>query len=186
MSESSSDHSISQWLSGLKLGDVIAALGDSPVKDVAALPILVAKLRPNQEIPLIYIRDGKRFSVNVTIDELRDDSGKSTDPLPAPAAPPAAVAGLGLTVAALTSVNAAKFGMAKTQRGVIVASVEKGSAASTAGLTVGQVIIKVDRAAVTTTEEFKTAIAAANRERGALLQILRASGEIDFAVLVVK
>ncbi len=171
---------------GLKLGDVIAALGDSPVKDVAALPILVAKLRPNQEIPLTYIREGKRFSVNVTIDELRDDSGKSADTLPSPATPPAAVAGLGLTVAALSPENAAKFGMAKTQRGVIVASVEKGSAASTAGLSVGQVIIKVDRAAVTTTDEFKTAIASANRERGALLQILRASGEIDFAVLVVK
>jgi len=171
---------------GLKIGDVITSLGDNPVKDVAALPNIVAKLRPNQEVQLSYIREGKRFAVNVIIDELRDDSGKSPDPIPVPATPPAAVPGLGLTVADLTPENAAKFGMPKTQRGVIVASVEKGSAASTAGLTVGQVIIKVDRAAVTTTDEFKTAIASSNRERGALLQILRASGEIDFAVLAVK
>ena len=169
---------------GLKLGDVLASLDDQPLKDLNALPVLVAKLKPNQEIKIAYWRDGKLLLVNVTIDELRDDAVRAGDSS-APT-PPVAMSGLGLTVADLTPETAGKLGLPKGQRGVIIAVAEKGSASELAGLKVGQVIIKVDRTPVGTAKEFQAALSVANRERGALLQILRASGEIDFAVLSVK
>ena len=68
----------------------------------------------------------------------------------------------------------------------MVVGVDRVGAAATAGLVKGQVVVKVDRSPVATAAEFADAVAAATPDRGALLHVMRPTGEVDFVVLRVK
>ena len=92
----------------------------------------------------------------------------------------------GLSVSDLTPALAAQLGFPRDAKGALVMGVERGSAAATAGLARGVLIVKVDKAAITTAKEFQQAMATASPEKGALLQVTRPNGESDFVVLKVK
>ena len=171
---------------GLQVGDVIAAVAGTAVKDVNTLPRVVAKLPIGQPAEMSVVRDGKLLAVTATIDLQPEDVAVKPAEAAAPGPAALGLANLGLGVADLTPELAAQFGYPRGLRGVLVAVVERSSAAADAGLARGRLVIKVDKTPVGTSREFAAAITAANPDRGALLQVLRQSGEVDFAVLRVR
>jgi serine protease Do len=77
---------------------------------------------------------------------------------------------LGFSVGSLTDELADRLGF-KALEGVVVTSVESGSLAEEKGITVGMLIMEVDREPVKNTKEFDEAIEKAGKEGSVLLLI---------------
>lgn len=174
---------------GLVAGDVITSIAGQPVRDARAVQRVIINLTPNQAVDVGFVRGGKTASVRVVMEEQPADYG-TTLPTPAPAAPaPAAPGGvatlqeLGFAVADLTPDLAGRLGVPAGTKGAAVVAVTRDGIAERSGVRQWQVVVKVDRTAVTSAETFRQAVAAGDREKGALLQVLRPSGEVDFVVL---
>ncbi len=173
---------------GLQAGDVILAVGGTPLKDVNTLPRIVSKMPLGRPTDVQIVRDGKAMTVGVTIEEQPDDYGQAVSPPRTTNRVPNDV-GMdvaGLTVTDLTPALAAQLGFPRDAKGALVMGVDRGSVAATAGLVRGVLIVKVDKTAVTTAKAFEQAMAAASKEKGALLQVTRPNGESDFVVLKMK
>lgn len=177
---------------GLQVGDVILAIAGTPVRDANTLPRVVVKLPINQPTEVVYVRDGKPVTQAVTILEQPEEYGARVAPAAMPPGPRGVrgavrhVERAGASVADLTPEAAAQFGYPKGTGGVQVVGVDRVGAAAAAGLVKSQVVVKVDRTPVATAAEFADAVAAATPERGALLHVMRPTGEVDFVVLRVK
>ena len=59
---------------GIKRGDVIIGYEGKPVKDMHALPRLVAETKVGNEVSLEVVRDGKKRPLQVTIGELKAEA----------------------------------------------------------------------------------------------------------------
>lgn len=173
---------------GIQAGDVITKVSDKAIEDLNSLPRLVAKLPVGKAAEFSVVRDGEAKSMNVTIEEQPEKFGvQASTTVQRPVDPePKKNAEYGLSVTTLTPQTAVQFGYPRATTGVVIESVEATGPAAEAGLTTRQVITKVDKTAVSTADEFFAAVKAADPERGALLQLLRSNGEVDFAVLKVK
>ena len=174
---------------GLQVGDVIAQIGGNEIKDLNSLPKIVAKLPIGQPAELRYVRDGTPAVTTVTIEAQPEDFGIRSTSLntPRPVEPRAqSDVNYGLSVATLTPEAGTRLGFPRGTTGVLITAVERGGAAYDAGLSVGQVIIKVDRTKVATAEEWFAAMKQVDPRQGALLHLLRPTGEVDFVVLKGK
>lgn len=60
---------------GLKEGDVITSIGGAPTGNTAQLQEEIAKLRPGDKVEVVYYRDNKRETTNVT---LRNSAGNTS------------------------------------------------------------------------------------------------------------
>ena len=89
-------------LAGLLVSDVITSVGGTAVTDVNALPRVVAKLPLGQKTEVVFVRDGKAFSLDVAVEEQPDDFAPRKD---APAPPPKLDPGVKLADAGLTVVD---------------------------------------------------------------------------------
>jgi serine protease Do len=174
---------------GLKAGDAILSVGGVALKDVAALPRVVAKLPLGKPTEVIYVRDGKTFAQQVTIDEQPEDYGSAEKMTRSSSARVPTDAGVdvgGLTVTDLTPQLTGQLGFPRDAKGALIMGVERGSAAADVGLVRGLLIVKVDKTPISGVKDFQDAMAAASKEKGALLMVTRPNGESDFVVLKVK
>ena len=79
-----------------------------------------------------------------------------------------------------------RAGLPKGVKGVVIADVTKNGLAEQSGLARGLVVLQVDKVPVATADAFRKAVGQANRERGAVLHVLRPNGDVDFVILKVK
>jgi Do/DeqQ family serine protease len=138
---------------GLRRGDVITALNGTTVKDNNALRNEIAALEPGTEAKLTIVRDGKEQQVTARLAELKSDDRRPS----VESRGDDSSGRFGLGVEPLTSDRASELGV-RTRVGVVVASVEPGSRAETAGLRPGDVIEQVDRKPVKSIDELRTAL----------------------------
>jgi serine protease Do len=152
---------------GLKEGDVITELNGRPVTDSNALRNHIAGQRPNTEVSLTVLRDGKPTSVKAHLVEReatiaraeRGGDGGENGPL-------------GMTVAPLTPSVASELELPRNETGLVVTGVEPGGVAAEAGLQPGDVLKKVNGRDVTSVPELKSALSA-RRDAPALVQVHR-------------
>lgn len=171
-------------VAGLRQGDVITSVGGAPVTDQHSLPRVTAKLPLDKPVEVAYSRAGRPAVASVTIREQPAEFGRKS---PSPNAPkPVAVPNLGIAIVDLTPETAAKAGLAKDTRGVIVTDVDPLGPAAAAGLAKGQVLVKVDATATATAADFAGAAAKADREKGVLIHRVGPTGEVEFVVVRVK
>ena len=85
----------------------------------------------------------------------------------------------------LTREQAARLGYPNDTKGALVLAVTRDSVADKAGVRAGLVIVKVDTTAIESAAGFKQALGTSDREKGAMVRLLRPSGEVEFAVLPV-
>ena len=136
---------------GLKSGDVITRYDGKAIERWSDLPRAVAETSLSREVPVEVMRDGKKVTLTAKIAKLEEQ-----DQL-AEAATEKAATKLGLAGRSLTPELARQLGISET-RGVLVAQVEEGGRAQSAGITTGDVIVEVDRQPVTGVEGLEQAL----------------------------
>ncbi len=140
---------------GMKIGDVILAVGEREVTQSAELPAIIGETAPGKTVPVRIWRDGAARELRVTVGEAPSERGY---------APPEGrrVADLGLVVRSLTEEESRQL----RARGLLVLDVEGPAAA--AGLQTGDVILAVNNEPVASVEQLVNRVRAA-RGRAALL-----------------
>lgn len=128
---------------GLKRGDVIVSFNGEKVEDSGHLRNMAASTPVGNKVKLEIIRDKKKVPVEVTVGEMPKEvaGGKEGGA----EAPGTSTALSGVTVQDLTPEAIDRLGLDKDTAGVLVTSVDSGSAADEAGLARGDVIMSINR-----------------------------------------
>jgi Do/DeqQ family serine protease len=159
---------------GLKQGDVIMSFNGESVRDFNALRNRVADTTPGSSATLGIVRDGSKRDVTVKLDESSasrtakgDDNESATEDK----------AALGISVAPLTPELSQRFKLPSNAKGVVVQDVNPDGRAADAGIQAGDVIEKVNRESVSSTEELRAAVRRTS-DRPLLLLVNREGREI--------
>lgn len=150
---------------GLKAGDVITALNGKPVTSAARLRDKIGLTPVGSKVTLTVLRDGAEKTITATIRKLTvDGAGETVSPY--------------LEGASLRTLHAGEVNYA--QSGVLIGQVKAGSAAATAGLEAGDVIISANQQRVKSLKQLHTAI---NHDKSELLLRINRHGSIFFLVI---
>jgi len=169
---------------GLKPGDIIATVEGRRVETPAGVSRVVAGFMPGATMTLEIIRNGTRHTITLEVVERKEHPVAAATPTPSPPAPPRETK-LGLTVQDLTPELANTFKLKKDHKGVLVATVEPGSAAQDQGLRNGDLITEINRQPVLSADAFTSAIAQAHTGESLLLRVIRETRAF-YAVLSPK
>ena len=164
---------------GIEPGDVIQRFNGREVVRSAELPPMVGALAPGSKATLTVLRDGKPRQVEVTLSALAlDEAQAAVVPSKSPAK--AAAAPLGIEVEPLDAAARSAMGLSAGE-GVLVSRVAS-AAARRAGLSPGDVILRVGREDVGSVADFQAAAGAI--ESGDPVRLLvrnqRSTGFIEF------
>ena len=168
-------------------GDVVVKFDGRDVDEMRDLPRIVAETPVGKEVEVVVIRDGKEMTVKVTLGRLEDGDQAAGDETGDDGAveTPVALTALGITFGEITDDARAEHGIGDEIEGVLVLSVEDGSAAKEKKIMPGDVIVEIAQEAVTTPEEAMDRIARLKSDgrRNALLMITNGAGELRFVTL---
>lgn len=178
---------------GIQQGDVILTVNGRAVTDENTVSYLIANTPVGSRVPVEVVgADGRRRTVQVSVaqrpseEELARQAGgdqgafPENDNNPAPAVP--ANQSLGLTLQALTPEIARATNLPANARGVIIARVDPNSDAAEKGLRRGDLILSVNRQAVTQPSQVAAAISSAKaaRRTSVLLLVKRGTAPEQF------
>jgi serine protease Do len=178
---------------GLNAGDVIIQFDGRAINESKELPRVVAETEVGKEVLVKVIRDSKEKEVKITLGRLEDGEklvAKAAGTTPPPAAAPATVTLLGMTVSSLTDELRTKFKTDEKVKGALVTEVAKEGAAVDKGIEAGDVILEAAGKAVETSADVSAAVDTATKDGKAsvLLLIAKAgkAGETRFIALKLK
>jgi len=161
---------------GVKRGDVIIAFDNQPVNDSRELPLLVGRTDLGHKGDLKVVRDKQTIDLPVTITQSREPEIVAAEEK---TAKPdlGAVSAFGLHVKDLSPDLAKELGL-DTPGGVVISSVQPGSKADEAGLRARDVIIEVNRKAVSNVDSYQNAVKTSVKGKSVLLLIKRGDNTI--------
>jgi serine protease Do len=151
---------------GLKRGDVILSFDGQLIDEHNALPKLVASTRVGKTARMTVFRDGHELDLKVEVGKLDEAKGEL-------AVQDNKGEQLGLSVTALTPELARRYDFDPDSRGVLVTAIEPGSAAASANLRPGDLIIEVDGREIDSVKAFDTAVGRAAKGKALRLLIQR-------------
>lgn len=131
---------------GLKQYDVIVEVNGQRVENQNDLRFKIADIQPGTKVELKVIRDGKEKMLTAVVAELEDTTQR-----------PSQVRGgkdVGLTVTELTVNLARRYGY-KTREGLLITDVAQGSEADRKGIQDGDIILEVNRAKVSSVDQWE-------------------------------
>jgi serine protease Do len=161
---------------GLQPGDVIQAVGGHAVKSPRQLAVAIADVQPGDTTSLSIIRDGAHRQVDVKVTELKATTTAAV-------IQPAQQENVGLALAPLTPDLRQQLSLNDSVRGAVVAQVQPGSPADSAGIQQGDVIMGVGSHRVTSANEAATAIRSAAHDGKALALRLMRNGQVAFVAI---
>jgi serine protease Do len=164
---------------GVKVGDVIVAYNGKPVKKNDDLVAMVMATKPGTTVPLRVLRNKAEQTLSVTIDELdlEAETSQQTRDRTDSDTPNETTAGFGMALSNVTPDIARRLRVPDTTRGAVVVDVDPSSPAARGGLQPGDVIVEVNRTAVTSATEAQRELAKVVSGRSASLVVLRAGQE---------
>ena len=132
--------------SGMKAGDVIVEFNGRPIKDSAELVGMVVRTAPGTSVPVAVMRDKKRTTLTVKVDELdlESEQGAARGGGSSPHEEQTTT-GLGMELTALTPDIARRLEVPSDRGGAVVTNVERRSAAALGGVLPRDVILGVNR-----------------------------------------
>jgi serine protease Do len=146
---------------GLKQGDVITVINGVKIEDSNGLRNVVASSGPGAQVTITVLRDGHEQQLNATLDELANQSairpagqgeGQTEEER------------LGWSVTPITPELAARLGLGRNAHGLVIKELDPAGAAAEAGLQPGDVIEQVNRQAVRSEGDLKTAVSRAGSQ----------------------
>jgi serine protease Do len=148
---------------GLRPYDVILSFDGKEVVSDDDLSRTIAARAPGTAVDFEVLRDGRRFGAAVKLAERPSRSASVASPTATPNTPTRAGDDilLGLTVRDLDAPAFNRYALPSSTRGVLITRVEPLSAASEAGLQRGDVLLEMNRKAVTSVADYRRAASAA-------------------------
>jgi len=161
---------------GIKAGDLITEVNGKEVKDARDLAKKVAELAPGSETSLTLNRNGESKTVTVKIGELPENPVQRASL--SPESSKTGMTDLGIRVAPASEVSRDE------DKGLAVVGVEPGGKAAEAGLTEGDIILKVGDATVNGVQDLRRALSDAGKagHKNALALVKR-NGDQRFIAL---
>lgn len=146
---------------GFQVEDVVVRYNGKPVTGEVAFRDMVAGTAPGTKVDVVVRRDGKEVTLTPTIGNLPEEFAGGAPAKPAENAPPAVKvnAKLGISVEPVNKDLAAQYKLGADVKGVVVTSVEPGSAAAEAGIQPGMVILRANGRRINATSDLTAAIA---------------------------
>jgi serine protease Do len=164
----------------IRNGDIILKFNNQDVKEMRALPRIVADSEVGKSVPVVLWRDGKQVTVQAVLAEKPDDAQlAAATPGDKPTAQkPTEISGLGLKLAPITQEMKDKFSLGTDQKGVVITDVAPKSSASERGLKAGDVIVEVQQGEVTSPADVQQKVESVRKEsrKSVLMLIQRQDG----------
>ncbi len=132
---------------GIRKGDIITRVNNVYVTSGLQMSAQIASFRPNDKVPVSYIRNGKEYSVNVTLKKRGDVITQNIGNR------------LGADLVTLDKSKARQYGIAG---GVIVNKISEGGPISQTRMQAGFIITSVNGQDVSSVEELSKALAMVN------------------------
>ena len=158
---------------GIKAKDIIVEVDGKSVDSSRELTATIAAIPVGKSIPITFLREGDKKTVNVKIAK-RDDSELMAKKEPESSGE------LGIQIAEITPETAKQFGHSETDKGVLVVGVEPGSKADEAGVRQGDLVKEVNRKPVNSVSELRSAV-----EKNDKLQLLVKRPNAGFVVIKI-
>ncbi|MGS2743236.1 DegQ family serine endoprotease [Halomonas sp. LS-001] len=149
---------------GLLAGDVILEVNGEEVDRSSALPRLIGRVAPGDEVNLLLLRDGEEVSQEVELGRWpnsEDESGLANSDNQT---------SLGVVVREIDQPTRERLNV---QGGVEVVEVEPQSIASQAGLKRGDILVSIDHRIVTSAQEMRDIVAELPGDRAIPLRLFR-------------
>src|SRR5690606_30549351 len=160
---------------GLKAGDIVLSVNGEAVDRSSSLARLIGQVKPDQDVELKVMRDGKTLTQTVTVgdwpDELIGDSrgnGGQTSP-----------ARLGVAVQSLSDDELERYGV---DTGVLVADVDPRGVAAESGIRPGDIIVSVDQQAVESGRQLSDIVSKLPSDRAVPVRIYRDGSSLFVAL----
>jgi serine protease Do len=138
---------------GLERGDIILEVNGKPVSDSRDLRMNISMMKPDADVKLKIMRDGKDKDITVKLGELpnqkeqaKAEDGTSKDALE------------GVTLENLDADSARELGLSPNSKGVVVTDISPSSPEAESGLRRGDVIQEVNHQPVRNVSELNEAI----------------------------
>jgi serine protease Do len=160
---------------GLQRGDVIIRFDGKKVKDMSALPSMVAQTPVGKEVEIVAIRDGREKRFTVEIAELEE---KSLTEAPRVTE---IEEEFGLSVQELTPELAEALSL-EGEKGVVVSSIKRGSPADEAGLNRGDLIQEIENEPVESMEDYQRIMDRVS-SKNKILMLVQHQGHTRYVVL---
>jgi len=160
---------------GIQRGDVIIRFDGKKVKEMTALPPMVAQTPVGKEAEIVVIRNGEEKHLTVEIAELEEKS------LTAAPRDTEIEEEFGLSVQELTPELAEALSL-EGEKGVVVSSIETGSPADEAGLSRGDLIQEIENEAIESLEDYKRIMERTSSQKK-ILMVVRHRGHTRYVVL---
>jgi serine protease Do len=176
---------------GIEPGDVIVKFDGKDIKEMKDLPRIVADTAVGKDVPVVIVRKGKEETKSVKLGRLEDaekqqvaarsDGTKDDEKSVVKKT-------LGLDLSNLTEELRRKFKIKDSVKGVVITSVEAGSAAAEKRLNAGDVIVEVAQEPVANADAVQKRIDTLKKEgkKSALLLVANAEGELRFVALSLQ
>src|SRR5262245_55795909 len=173
---------------GLQRGDVIVEFNGRPVTDSDSLVSMVVATKPGTTVPVTIYRDNKRQTLNITPDELdleaEANGGRAPRQQGGEREAPTAT-DFGMQLEAITPEMARQLELPRGRGGAIVADVDRGSAAASAGIQPNDVIVEVNRQPVSNVSQVTRALQNAAAGRPVFVVVWR-DGQEYFVTMTKK
>jgi len=140
---------------GIQAGDIILSYNGQPLQQAADLPPLVGMTKPGSKVPMEILRNGKKQTLEVTVNEASRDQNAVNNKGVMPPSGRSGSTALGLTVQPLDNDTRKQLGL-KSEQGVVIGDIT-GPVAAQAGLQAGDVILMVNQQKVGGVAEFQAA-----------------------------
>lgn len=163
---------------GLKRGDVIVAVGSAKVKNAQDVVFAVRNKLAGDKVPFEIYRDGKKMTVTVTLGDI--DGGKATKTTSRSVTPkqsePKTATQMGITVAENSASLMERYRL-KESKGLVVINVQPGTEGQKLGLRAGDIVLEVNKKAMTTADDWNRAMSGKHK---ALAMLVSRAGQTLF------
>jgi serine protease Do len=164
---------------GIKRGDVIVSFNGKDVVDSQSLPAMVAATPVDQQATVTVSRNGEKLRLPIKIGELPSQRAENNQP--APSVQPAREK-WGLQLRDLNPQIANQLRL-KSDQGVVVVGVQPGSRAAESGVRQGDVILEVNRQAVSSMADMMARLKDSKEKDQLLLLVQRQNGKLFIPLL---